>query len=93
VLVHSFVKLADADYFPCPAALGALGLIFEVIIILADVIGRADGVTTYGSQGHSFYMTMVILGSFGAMALCGPSGRFTSRLDLSNEAIRRCLTA
>jgi TRAP-type C4-dicarboxylate transport system permease small subunit len=54
------------------AALGALGLIFEVIIILADVIGRALGSPLYGSQ-DIVTMTMVIL-LFGAMALCDRQG-------------------
>ncbi len=64
-------KLADG-IISLSAALGALGLIFEVIIILADVIGRAMGSPLYGSQ-DIVTMTMVIL-LFGAMALCDCQG-------------------
>jgi TRAP-type C4-dicarboxylate transport system permease small subunit len=64
-------KLADG-IISLSAALGALGLIFEVIIILADVIGRALGSPLYGSQ-DIVTMTMVIL-LFGAMALCDRQG-------------------
>jgi TRAP-type C4-dicarboxylate transport system permease small subunit len=64
-------KLADG-IISLSAALGALGLIFEVIIILADVIGRAMGSPLYGSQ-DIVTMTMVIL-LFGAMALCDRQG-------------------
>lgn len=64
-------KLADG-IISLSAALGALGLILEVIIILADVIGRAMGSPLYGSQ-DMVTMTMVIL-LFGAMALCDRQG-------------------
>lgn len=64
-------KLADG-LIALSAALGAVGLIFEVVIILADVIGRALGAPIYGSQ-DMITMTMVIL-LFGAMALCDRQG-------------------
>jgi len=64
-------KLADG-LIALSAALGALGLIFEVIIILADVVGRVLGSPLYGSQ-DIITMTMVIL-LFGAMALCDRQG-------------------
>jgi TRAP-type C4-dicarboxylate transport system permease small subunit len=54
------------------ASLGAAGLLFEVAIILVDVIGRALGKPLYGSQ-DLIMMTMVIL-VFGAMALCDRNG-------------------
>ena len=54
------------------AALGALGLLVEVVVILVDVIGRALGKPLYGSQ-DLITMTMVIL-VFGGMALCDRMG-------------------
>lgn len=54
------------------AAIGTLGLLTEVMIILVDVIGRALGSPLYGSQ-DLITMTMVIL-VFGAMALCDRKG-------------------
>lgn len=54
------------------AILGSLGLIFEVVVILADVIGRAFGRPLYGSQ-DLVTMTMVIL-VFGGMAMCDRQG-------------------
>lgn len=53
-------------------AIGSLGLIFEVVLILIDVIGRALGAPLYGSQDLTT-MTMVIL-VFGGMALCDRNG-------------------
>lgn len=64
-------KLADR-LISLSAALGALGLIVEVVILLADVIGRAFGSPIYGSQ-DMITMTMVIV-VFGAMALCDRQG-------------------
>ncbi|NLQ17307.1 TRAP transporter small permease [Marinomonas sp. M1K-6] len=64
-------KLADG-LIALSAAIGALGLIVEVIILLADVIGRAFGAPIYGSQ-DMITMTMVIV-VFGAMALCDREG-------------------
>lgn len=54
------------------AAIGALGLLVEVAVILTDVIGRALGKPLYGSQ-DLITMTMVLL-VFGAMALCDRKG-------------------
>jgi TRAP-type C4-dicarboxylate transport system permease small subunit len=54
------------------ATIGALGLIIEVGVILADVVGRAIGRPLYGSQ-DLITMTMVIV-VFGAMALCDRGG-------------------
>lgn len=54
------------------AAIGSLGLIVEVGVILVDVIGRALGAPLYGSQ-DMITMTMVIL-VFGGMALCDRKG-------------------
>lgn len=54
------------------ASVGALGLLFEVCVILVDVVGRALGKPLYGSQ-DLITMTMVIL-VFGAMALCDRGG-------------------
>ncbi len=54
------------------AAIGALGLLIEIAVILADVIGRAFGHPLFGSQ-DLITMTMVIL-VFGGMALCDSKG-------------------
>lgn len=54
------------------ATIGALGLLFEVGIILVDVVGRALGSPLYGSQ-DLITSTMIIL-VFGAMALCDRGG-------------------
>ena len=54
------------------AAIGALGLIFEVGVILRDVIGRAFGHPLYGSDEY-VSMAMVIL-VFGGMAFCDRMG-------------------
>lgn len=58
------------------AAIGALGLLFVVGLILVDVIGRAAGSPIYGAQDIST-MTMVIV-VFGAMALCDRLGGHVS---------------
>ncbi len=54
------------------AIVGSLGLLFEVLVILIDVIGRAFGQPLLGSQ-DLVTMTMVIV-VFGGMALCGRQG-------------------
>jgi TRAP-type C4-dicarboxylate transport system permease small subunit len=54
------------------AAIGALGLLFEVGVILVDVVGRGFGRPLYGSQ-DMITMAMVIV-VFGAMALCDRRG-------------------
>lgn len=54
------------------AGIAALALLFEVIVILVDVVGRALGRPLYGSL-DMVTMAMVIL-VFGAMALCDRRG-------------------
>jgi len=54
------------------ATVGTLALIFEIVVILTDVIGRALGTPLFGSQ-DLITMTMVIL-VFGGMALCDRGG-------------------
>lgn len=54
------------------ASIGALGLLFEVVVILIDVIGRALGSPLYGSQDLT--MTAMVILVFGAMALCDRGG-------------------
>ena len=64
-------KLADRP-ISLSAAIGALGLIFEVVVILIDVIGRAFGKPLYGSQDLT--VTAMVILVFGAMALCDRNG-------------------
>lgn len=54
------------------AAIGVLGLLVEVAVILIDVIGRAFGAPLYGSQ-DMITMTMVLV-VFGGMALADRRG-------------------
>ncbi len=54
------------------AAIGAIALIVEMGVILADVIGRALGAPLRGGQDVST-MTMIVV-VFGAMALCDRMG-------------------
>jgi TRAP-type C4-dicarboxylate transport system permease small subunit len=54
------------------AILGSIGLLFEVAVVLVDVIGRAVGHPLLGSQ-DLITMTLVIV-VFGAMALCDRNG-------------------
>ena len=54
------------------ATLGSLGLLFEVALIVVDVVGRAFGTPLYGSQDF-LTMAMVIL-VFGGMAACDRRG-------------------
>jgi len=54
------------------AVIGSLGLLFEVGVILYDVIGRALGSPLLGSQ-DLVTMAMVIL-VFGGMAMCDRTG-------------------
>lgn len=70
-MLRNLTKLADGAT-SLSAAIGALGLIAEVVIILIDVIGRALGKPLYGSQ-DLVTMTMILL-VFGAMALCDKRG-------------------
>jgi TRAP-type C4-dicarboxylate transport system permease small subunit len=70
-LFKSLRKTADG-LIRLSAAIGALGLIFEVGVILTDVIGRALGHPLYGSDEY-VSMAMVIL-VFGGMAFCDRIG-------------------
>lgn len=64
-------KLADR-LIALSAAIGALGLIFVMLVILVDVVGRAFGSPIYGSQDViTMSMTVVV---FGAMVLCDRQG-------------------
>lgn len=54
------------------AVIGSIGLLFEVVVILIDVIGRALGKPLFGSQDY-VTMAMVIL-VFGGMAACDRRG-------------------
>ncbi len=54
------------------ASIGALGVLFEVVIILVDVVGRALGSPLYGSQDLTTSAMVILV--FGAMALCDRSG-------------------
>ena len=54
------------------AAVGTIGLVAEVGVILVDVIGRGFGQPLYGSQ-DLITMVMVLL-VFGGMALCDRGG-------------------
>ena len=54
------------------AGIAALALLFEVIVILIDVVGRAFGRPLFGSL-DLVTMAMVVL-VFGAMALCDRRG-------------------
>ena len=64
-------RLADG-LIGLSAAIGALALLVEVGVILADVIGRAFGHPLFGSQ-DVVTMAMVVL-VFGGMALCDRNG-------------------
>lgn len=66
------------------ALIGTLGLITEVVVILADVIGRYFGHPLTGAQDIS-QMAMVVL-VFGAMALCDKVGGHIS-VDLFENAM------
>ena len=54
------------------AIIGSAGLLFELTVILIDVIGRATGSPLFGSQ-DLITMSLVIV-IFGAMALCDRNG-------------------
>lgn len=64
-------KLADG-LIGLSAAIGSIGLLFAVVVILIDVIGRALGNPLYGSQDLT--LTAMIIIVFGAMALCDRGG-------------------
>ena len=71
VLLAGLRKTADR-LIGLSAAIGALGLIVEVAVILVDVVGRALGSPLFGSQ-DLITMTMVIV-VFGGMAICDRRG-------------------
>ncbi|MEM6740031.1 MAG: TRAP transporter small permease [Pseudomonadota bacterium] len=83
------------------AALGAAGLLFVMLVILTDVIGRTLGHPLYGAQDLST-MAMVIV-VFGAMALCDRRGghisvdllerRFSGRLNRLFDIVSATLGA
>jgi len=64
-------KIADG-LIGLSAFVGALGVLFEVVVIGVDVTGRAFGTPLYGSQDLST-MTFVIV-VFGGMAICDRIG-------------------
>lgn len=64
-------KVADG-FIGLTAAIGAVGLFFEVVLILADVVLRFFGKPIVGAQDLS-QMTMTIV-VFGGMALCDKLG-------------------
>jgi TRAP-type C4-dicarboxylate transport system permease small subunit len=66
------VRQAADRLIALSAALGALGLLTEVAIILIDVVGRALGKPLFGSQ-DLITMTLVIV-VFGGMAVCDRRG-------------------
>lgn len=69
--MHAMRGLADR-LIGLSAAIGTLGLLVEVAVILTDVIGRAMGAPLYGSQDLTT-MTMTIV-VFGGMAICDRAG-------------------
>ncbi|WP_265515743.1 TRAP transporter small permease [Nitratireductor luteus] len=70
-MLSTLRRLADG-LIGLSATIGSLGLIFQVVVILADVTGRHFGRPLTGAQDLS-QMAMVIL-VFGAMALCDRLG-------------------
>ena len=54
------------------ALIGTLGLIAEVLVILADVVGRYFGAPLRGAQDVSTMMMVILV--FGGMALCDRLG-------------------
>ena len=54
------------------AAIGTIGLLFEVVVILIDVVGRYFGSPLYGSQ--DLVNTAMAILVFGGMALCDRAG-------------------
>lgn len=80
-------KLADG-LIGLSAAIGALGLLTALCVILVDVVGRAFSAPLYGSQDLTT-MAMVIL-VFGAMALCDRNGGHLS-VDLLEPRFPRRL--
>jgi TRAP-type C4-dicarboxylate transport system permease small subunit len=54
------------------AILGSVGLLFEIAVILTDVVGRAMGAPLYGSQDLITSTFVIVV--FGGMALCDRIG-------------------
>lgn len=98
--MHGVRWLADR-LIGLSAIVGALGLLFEVVLILTDVTGRYFGRPLAGAQDMS-QMAMVLL-VFGAMALCDRQGshiaidifeaRYPRWLNLSADIISALLGA
>lgn len=70
-MLSTLRKVADG-LIGLAAAIGAAALVFEVGVILVDVVGRAFGHPMFGSQ-DLITMGMTIL-VFGGMALCDRKG-------------------
>lgn len=70
-MLKHLTKLADR-LISLSALIGSVALIVEVVIILADVVGRAFDAPLVGAQDIS-QMSMLIL-VFGAMAICDKTG-------------------
>jgi len=84
-VLRNLRKVADG-LISLSAAIGTLGLVLEMLVILVDVIGRALGYPLFGSQ-DMITMTMVIL-VFGGMALCDRQGGHIS-VDLLEKKFPR----
>lgn len=68
----SFMRLVTDRLISLSAVLGALALLFVVLIVLSDVIGRSFGHPLYGAQDMT---TMAfVIAVFGGMALCDKRG-------------------
>lgn len=70
------------------AFVGTLGLIAEVLVILADVIGRYFGAPLRGAQDISTMMMVILV--FGGMALCDRLGGHIA-VDLFETGMPRWL--
>ena len=69
--MHAIRGLADR-LIGLSAAIGTIGLLFEVVVILVDVVGRYFGSPLYGSQDLvTMGMAIVV---FGGMAVCDRAG-------------------
>ena len=68
----SFLRKVADGLIGLSATIGSLGLIFEVVLILTDVVVRFFGAPLLGAQDLSqMAMTLVV---FGGMALCDKLG-------------------
>ncbi|RMD89854.1 MAG: TRAP transporter small permease [Alphaproteobacteria bacterium] len=86
--MYRAIRRAADGLIELAAALGALGLLVEVVVVLVDVIGRAFGHPLYGSQ-DIITMGMVFV-VFGAMALCDRRGGHIA-VDLLEPRLPRAL--